>query len=99
MRWVWLFCFWVGSAFAGPLDEFVDAARQRHGESGAVAARFLVDHMPPKDREALSASFLIENLDLAFRARSEFEWAKNVPEALFHNDVLPYAVFDETRDS
>jgi len=81
-----------------PLDEFVAAARQRHGESGERAARFLVENMPPGDRDALSADFLTENLHLAFQARTEFPWASSVPEALFLNDVLPYAVFDEPRD-
>lgn len=84
---------------AGPLDDFIAAARARHGEAGEAAARFLVEHLPSRDREALSAEFLIENLDLAFQARSEFPWAASVPTEIFHNDVLPYAVFDETRES
>ncbi len=51
------------------------------------------------DRDSLKADFLIENLDLAFRAREEFPWAREVPEEIFLNDVLPYSVFDETRES
>ena len=74
------------------------AARDRHGDAGERAARFLVDHMPAADRDALSAEFLTENLNLAFQARSEFPWAAAVPDELFWNDVLPYAVFDESRD-
>ncbi|MCC6233644.1 MAG: polyhydroxyalkanoate depolymerase, partial [Verrucomicrobiales bacterium] len=85
-------------AGASPLDDFLAAARAKHGEPGAAAARFLIDHMPDRDRATLSAEFLIENLDLAFRARAEFPWAASVPTELFHNDVLPYAVFDETRE-
>jgi len=89
----------AASAVAGPLDDFVVEARKRHGASGEAAARFLVEHMPEKDRGVLTAEYLIENLDLAFRARAEFPWAAAVPVDLFHNDVLPYAVFDETRES
>ncbi|HAB17923.1 MAG TPA: transglutaminase domain-containing protein [Verrucomicrobiota bacterium] len=85
-------------SLASTLDDFIAAAHQKHGEPGERAARFLVDHMPPADRETLSAEFLLDNLDLAFQARAEFPWASAVPEEIFHNDVLPYAVFDETRD-
>ena len=89
---------WILRLGASPLEDFVTAARERHGGAGERAARFLVAHMPDADREVLTAEFLIANLDLAFRARSEFPWAGDVPEDLFHNDVLPYAVFDERRD-
>ncbi len=80
-------------------DDFVGAAAARHGALGERAARFLVRHMPAADRESLSTGFLLENLALALAAREEFPWAREVPEALFLNDVLPYAVFDEPRDA
>ncbi|MFO1459818.1 MAG: transglutaminase domain-containing protein [Verrucomicrobiota bacterium] len=80
------------------VDEFLTAAEARHGDAGKRAAAFLVAHMPPGDAEALSSAFLFENLDLAFAARTNFPWAASVPEELFLNDVLPYAVFDEPRD-
>ena len=97
MVWVMV---WVMAAavMAAPVDDFVAAAKRKHGEAGEKAARFLVEHMPGKDAEALTAEFLIENLDLAFKARAQFPWGKQVPEEIFHNDVLPYAVFDESRD-
>lgn len=87
------------AATAAPLEDFITAARTRHGEPGERAARFLVDHMPPGDRDNLSSDYLLANLDLAFQARREFPWAAAVPEDIFHNDVLPYAVFDETREA
>ena len=80
------------------LASFLFAAEADHGLAGKLAATFLVDHMPQRDRETLSAAFLLENLDLAMAARAEFPWAKAVPDELFWNDVLPYAVFDEPRD-
>jgi predicted esterase len=85
-------------AIAAPTDDFIAAATAKHGASGEKAARFLVEHMPPADKESLSAEFLTENLDLAMKARADFAWAKDVPEEIFLNDVLPYAVFDEPRD-
>lgn len=87
------------AATAAPVDDFIAAAKAKHGEAGEKAAKFLVEHMPAKDRESLTADFLTENLDLAFQARAEFPWAKAVPEEIFLNDVLPYAVFDETREA
>lgn len=87
-------------AWAGPHDSlaaFVAASRERHGEAGERAARFLLENMPERDRD-LDPGLLAENLDLAFVARAEFPWAAAVPEDLFLNDVLPYAVFDEPRD-
>lgn len=60
---------------------------------------FLVEHMPAADLKTLKAEFLLENVALAYKARAEFPWANNVPEEIFFNDVLPYAVLDETRDN
>ena len=100
LRWIWLILGFGFSSLtsATTVDDFVAAARERHGDAGERAARFLVEHMPPADREALPTPFLVENLSLAFQARSEFPWARGVPEAIFLNDVLPYSVFDEARD-
>jgi len=89
----------VAACVGAPVDDFVAAAREKHGEAGEKAAQFLVKTMPAKDAEKLTAGFLIENLDLAFKARAEFPWGKEVAEEMFHNDVLPYAVFDEARDA
>ena len=83
---------------ASTTDTLISVARARHGIQGERAAQFLVDHMPLADRNFLEADFLIENLELAFAARAEFPWSATVPEELFLNDVLPYAVFDEKRE-
>lgn len=91
-----LFC--AGSLIASPTDEFIAKATQTHGAFGEKAARFLVEHMSENDKKSLTAEFLTENLDLALKARATFPWAKNVPENIFFNDVLPYAVLDEPRD-
>jgi predicted esterase len=88
----------AGFCLASPTEDFIAMAKESHGEFGEKAARFLADHMPESDKTALSADFLFENLDLAIKARNTFRWAKDVPEDIFLNDVLPYAVFDEPRD-
>jgi hypothetical protein len=62
------------------------------------AKAFQEAHLPEQDRGKLSAAFLGENLALAMEARRRFPWARQVPEELFLNDVLPYASLDEPRD-
>ena len=60
---------------------------------------FLLTHMPAKDATTLKAEFLLENVRLAYQARAEMPWGKDIPEEIFFNDVLPYAVLDESRDN
>ena len=59
---------------------------------------FLVANMPEGDLQTLRADFLLENVEFAFKAKVQFPWAKPVPEAIFRNNVLPYANLDESRD-
>lgn len=59
---------------------------------------FLIRHMPERDLKALKADYLLENVNLAYEARKRVPWGKDIPEALFLNNVLPYANVDETRD-
>ena len=90
-------CARAESERADAWGEFVQLAEEHHGEFGRRCAEFLSEHRPPQDA-GLSAEFLLENLALALQAREEFPWASEVPEEVFLNDVLPYAVFDETRE-
>ncbi|RYD23599.1 MAG: transglutaminase domain-containing protein [Verrucomicrobiaceae bacterium] len=95
------FGFWLltaALALAAATDDFIATARKDHGAFGEKAARFLVENMPEQDEKTLDAAFLTENLNLALKARETFPWAAKVPEEIFLNDVLPYAVFDEPRD-
>lgn len=68
------------------------------GSPAERAASFLVATMPKDDLRRLDPGYVRENIRLALQARSEFAWAGEVPEALFLNDVLPYAALDEDRD-
>jgi len=86
-------------ASAGPnrseLEAFLNAAptAQRPG------AAFLVANMPDADLRSLKSDFLLTNTALAYQARAEVPWGKDIPEDLFLNDVLPYANVDEKRDA
>jgi poly(3-hydroxybutyrate) depolymerase/transglutaminase-like putative cysteine protease len=59
---------------------------------------FLVENMPDSDLTSLKADFLLSNVELAYKARKELPWGRDIPEDLFLNDVLPYANVDEKRD-
>lgn len=78
--------------------EFQRLAAERHGVAGAQAAAFLKAHRPAGD-SALPTSFLLENLELALRAREQFAWCRALSDSQFHNDVLPYAMLDESREA
>jgi predicted esterase len=60
--------------------------------------RFLIAFMPEQDRQALPSEFIVQNARLAELVREKNSWQKQIPEAIFFNDVLPYAVVDEPRD-
>ena len=74
-------------------------AGEVHGEFGKKAADYLVAGMPGEDAKNLSTELLMENLDYAMKARKKYKWCQDLPEEVFFNDVLPYAVFDETREA
>jgi predicted esterase len=59
---------------------------------------FLVANMPDHDLRSLTAAFLLENTDLAYKARKETAWGAKIPEEIFLNNVLAYANVDEARD-
>ena len=64
-----------------------------------AAMAWLIAWMPRGDRDTMSLDLLRENVRYACRAREEFPWAKALPDSVFLNEVLPYAVVDEVRDA
>jgi transglutaminase-like putative cysteine protease len=60
---------------------------------------FLVAYMPERDLRTLRAPELSTNVELAYAARNRFSWAREVPDSIFLNDVLPYAILNETREN
>ena len=93
-----LVSFSAGKTIGKGVEKFVKKAEEVHGEFGKKAADYLVEGMSEDDAKNLSAELLIENLDYAMKARKKFKWCQDLPEEVFFNDVLPYAVFDETRE-
>ena len=60
---------------------------------------FLLKNMPDFDREAMDLELLKENVTYANIARTQYAWAKAVPEDVYLHEVLPYHVVDEVRDA
>lgn len=60
---------------------------------------FLISYMPERDARSLSADFLLENVQYAYKARAEFPWAKEVPDSVFLNDVVAYVNLNEAREN
>jgi O-antigen ligase len=76
---------------------FIDALRAAGPEERKCLA-FLLANMPDRDVRSLAAADLVENVRLALLARRIVPLAADVPERLFLEEVLPYAVVDEPRD-
>lgn len=60
---------------------------------------FIIRNMPEPDRGKVPLSRVEQEVDEALSARSGFAWAEGIPWEIYRNNVLPYAVIDEARDS
>lgn len=63
------------------------------------AMAFLVAYMPRGDRDTMRLDLLRENVHYASLARARYPWTRALPDSIFLNEVLPYAVVDEVRDA
>ena len=61
--------------------------------------QFLIENMPDRDLQSLTAPFLLQHVALAYASFAQAPWKENVPRAIFLNDILPYASLTETRDA
>ena len=59
---------------------------------------FIISYMPKRDLTTLTAAFLLENSEFAYKAREKYPWCAALPDSIFFNEVLPYANISETRD-
>lgn len=60
---------------------------------------YLILNMLDEDLKSMDLELLKENVEYATMAREKYEWAKNLPLEVYQQDVLPYHVVDEVRDS
>lgn len=66
-------------------------------ESQRPGMSYLMAFLPLLDLNSLPPAQLLENTDLAYRARAATPWAKAVPEDVFFDSVLPHANITENR--
>jgi hypothetical protein len=59
---------------------------------------FIISYMPKRDLTALTTEFLLENSEYAYKAREKYSWCAALPDSVFFNEVLPYAIISENRD-
>ena len=77
--------------------ELLGALKRCTGEQREAMA-FLIANMPDPDLGQIKADYLVQNVALAFKARAASAWGRALPQAIFLNDVLPYASINERRD-
>jgi hypothetical protein len=72
----------------------INDAKPEHRE----AVAYLLVNMPEHDLKTMKEQYLLDNVELAYKAREATEFGKAVPKELFFQYVLPYANTDEPRD-
>ena len=65
--------------------------------SRRASAEFILTYMPLADLKALDPSVVAESINLAYKTRTEAEFARAIPEAIFNDAVVPYCSVTETR--
>jgi len=79
-------------------SELEKALQKMDSPAKRGSMEFLIRYMPKRDLTTLDAEFLIQQVKEAFAAREAHPWVAEVPVEIFHNDVLPYVVLNETRE-
>lgn len=77
----------------------LERALQKAEENELESVSFLIAYMPEIDLQSLSADYILQNVRYALKAREEFPWCAALPDSVFLNDVLPYALLNERRDN
>ncbi len=80
-------------------DAQLQALLEATPESQRADMEYLINNMIDEDRETMDLELLKENVAYANIAREKYTWAKSLPLEVYQQDVLPYHVVDEVRDS
>ena len=70
-------------------------ALSRTAKDQRAAIAFVIENMPQRDLQSLTADFLVTEVQKACEIQDKATW--KIPEDLFLNYVLPYANVDEPR--
>ena len=84
-------------ALAGANRSEIARALELVPKSQRTGMEFLVRNMPEVDLRSVTAEFLLDEVQVGYRAWYESPWHDQVPESVFFNDILPYAVVSEER--
>ncbi len=84
---------------AGKNRDELEKALTKTPEDQRKGIAFLIANMPERDLKSLHADFLLENVELAYKARKQVAWGDKIPDEVFFNNILPYANVDESRDA
>ena len=83
---------------AGKNKNEIQNAIAKVSKSQSAGMEWLILHMPIEDLKIVNSKFLIENCELAYKARKQSSWGKNIPDSIFFQYVLPFANLNERRD-
>ena len=83
---------------AGKNKNEIQNAIAKVSKSQSAGMEWLILHMPIEDLKTVNSKFLIENCELAYKARKQSSWGKNIPDSIFFQYVLPFANLNERRD-
>ena len=78
---------------------FYNTQKEKLTADEEEALKFLYAYMPLADVTDYPTSFFTDNVRMAFKAREEMPWGKNVPELLFRHFVVPIRVNNEALDN
>src|SRR2546426_2019913 len=67
---------------AGANRQELEGALGKAPEAWRAPLAFLVEHMPPPDLNEVKGGFLLEDVDLALRARARAPWGASLPEEI-----------------
>ena len=77
----------------------ISKALRRVPQKQQEGMEFLVAFMPIDDLQSLSAEFLIQHVEYAYKAWREAAWSESISKDIFLNNILPYSNITETRES
>ncbi|MGL5684145.1 MAG: transglutaminase-like domain-containing protein [Marinifilaceae bacterium] len=89
----------VAISNAGENEDQLLEALQKAPTDQKEGMAFLISYMPQRDLTTLTSHFLLEQVNLAYQAQTQYPWARQIPKDLFLNDVLPYVSLNETREN
>lgn len=54
---------------------------------------FIISYMPKRDLTSLTAEFLLENSEYAYKAREKYTWCASLPDSIFSTKCCPMQIF------